>query len=64
MKSFGDGFVVNVHMRNRSSDIVLDASIHDNKSMGGVTQRLDSYIIKLLNSGFKVVFIVFAKRMK
>ena len=64
MKSFGDGFVVNVHIRNRSSDIVLDASIHDNKSMGGVTQRLDSYIIKLLNSGFKVVFIVFAKRMK
>ena len=47
MKSFGEGFAVNVNMRDRDSDIVFDASIHDNESIGGVAQRLNSHMIKL-----------------
>ena len=64
MKSFGNGFVTNVYMRNKSSDIVLNASICNNKSMERVAKRLNSHIIKLLNSGFKVVFIAFTEKMK
>jgi len=32
--------------------------------MGGNTQRFDSQIIKLLNSGFEVVIFAFAKQME
>ena len=64
MKSFGDGLVVDMNMQDRSSNVVFDASICDNKSKGEGTQRLNSYFIKLLNSGFKAVFITFAKHMK
>ena len=64
MKSFGEGFAVNVNMRDRGRNIVYNASINNNESMGGIAQRLNSHMIKLLNSGFEVVFIVFNKQMK
>jgi len=32
--------------------------------MGGNTQRFNSQIIKLLNSGFEIVIFIFAKQMK
>ena len=51
-------------MRDRSSDVILNASICNNKSRGGGIRRLDSHFIKLLNLGFKAVFIVFAEHVK
>ena len=33
MEGFGDGFIVDVHMRYGSSNIIFDASICDDKSM-------------------------------
>ena len=53
-----------MNMRDRSSDVILNASICNNKSRGGGIQRLDSHFIKLLNLGFKAVFIVFAEHVK
>jgi len=48
-------------MKYGSSDVILDANIHDDESMGGVIQRHNSHIIKLTNSDFEVVIIAFAK---
>jgi len=32
VKSFGDELVVDMNIQDRGSDVVLDASIYDNKS--------------------------------
>ena len=64
VKSFDNRFIVNMSMWDGSSDIVLDTSVHNNKSIGGNAQRFDSQIIKLLNSGFEIVIFMFAKQMK
>jgi len=50
VESFGDGFILNIDMRYGSSNVALDANICDDKHMGGITQRLNSHIIKLMNS--------------
>jgi len=50
VESFGNEFILNVDMRYGSSDVALDANIYDDKYMGGITQRLTSHIIELMNS--------------
>jgi len=50
VESFDDGYIPNVDMRYGSSDVVLDTSICNDEYMGGIIQRLNSHIIKLMNS--------------
>ena len=64
VKSFGNRFVVNISMWDGSSNVVLNASIHNDKSMGGNTWRFNSQIIKLLNLGFEIVIFAFAEQME
>lgn len=64
VRSFSNRFIVNMSMWDRSNNIVLNTSVHNNKSIEGNTQRFDSQIIKLLNSGFEIVIFMFAKQMK
>ena len=64
MEGFSDRFIVNVYMRYRSSDIIFDASICDNKSMQKNIQGFDSQIVKLLNAYFEAIIFLFTKWME
>ena len=61
IEGFSDRFIVNVYMRYRSSDIIFDASICDNKSMQKNIQGFDSQIVKLLNAYFEAIIFLFTK---
>jgi len=61
MEGFGDGFIVDVHIRYGSNNIIFDASVHDDKSMQRNTQGFDSQIIKLLNAYFRAIIFLFTK---
>jgi len=50
IESFGDGFIMDVHIRYGSSNIIFDASIYDDESMQKNIQGFDSQIVKLLNT--------------
>ena len=61
VKYFGNWFVVNMNMWNGDSNIVLDASIHDNECIRWSTWRFKGQMIKLLNSWLKILVIAIAK---
>ena len=61
MKSFGDRFIVDMYMRYRSSDIIFDTSIYDNKSIQRGAQGFDSQVVKLLNTCFEAIIFFFTK---
>ena len=61
MESFGDRFIVDVCMRYESSDIIFDASIHDDKSMRRGARGFDSQVVKLLNTCFEAIIFLFIK---
>ena len=61
VKCFDDRFVVNMGMWDGSSDVVLYTSIYNNESIGVNAQRFNSQIIELLNLGFEIIVIMFAK---
>ena len=42
IEGFGNGFIVDVHIRYGSSDVIFDASIYDDESMQRNTQGFDS----------------------
>ena len=61
MKGFDDRFIVDVHMRYRSSDIIFDTSIYDNKSIQRGAQGFNSQVVKLLNTCFEAIVFLFTK---
>ena len=64
MEGFGDGFIVNVHMRYGSSNVIFNASIYDDESMQKNIQGFDSQIVKLLNVYFEAIIFLFTKWME
>ena len=61
VESFGDRFVVDVGMWDGSGDVVLNASICNDKSIWENTWRFDSQVVQLLNTSFEVVVFTFTR---
>jgi len=61
MEGFGDGFIVNVHMRYGSRVVIFNTSIYDDESMQKNIQGFDSQIVKLLNACFEAIIFLFTK---
>ena len=61
MEGFGDRINMDVHIRYGGSDIIFNASVHDDKSMWRGAREFNSQVVKLLNVCFEAIVFLFTK---
>ena len=63
IECFNNRFVVDINIRDRSNGVILNTSIHDDKSMQWSSRWFNSQIIQSLNSRFMAI-VAFANWME